>query len=307
MSQSQLLTRFAPSPTGYLHLGHVVSAIYTWGVARFFGAKIILRIEDHDRTRSRPEYERAILEDLAWLGFVTNNGVRAVGEGSDFRQSDCDAAYRAAVERLRQRAQVYACDCSRKRLSGPDNSESDGEIAYDGHCRDRGLPLADGYGWRVILPDEEIGFSDLRVGNVRQRPARQCGDLLLRDRLGNWTYQFAVVVDDWRQEVTLVTRGKDLLASTGRQILLSKLLGRVTPPAFYHHPLLIDETGRKLGKRFFSEGIIRRREAGEDPRVILGEAAFAVGLAATPEPIELAAAYQAIGNGNGLHLASRAD
>lgn len=307
MSQSQLVTRFAPSPTGYLHLGHVISAVYTWGVARFFGAEIILRIEDHDRARSRPEYEKAILEDLDWLGFVADDGVSVVGETSTFRQSDCDASYRAAVERLRQRARVYGCDCSRKRLSGTDNSETDGEIAYDGHCRDRGLPLEDGYGWRVVLPDEEICFSDLRVGNVSQRPARQCGDLLLRDRLGNWTYQFAVVVDDWRQDVTLVTRGEDLLASTGRQILLSKLLGRVTPPAFYHHPLLTDEAGRKLGKRFFSEGIIRRREAGGDPRVILGEAAFAVGLVATPGPIGLAAVYQAIGNGNGLHLPSQTD
>src|SRR5919198_3927817 len=236
------LTRFAPSPTGYLHLGHVVNAIYTWGVARALGGRVILRIEDHDRIRSRPEFEAALLEDLGWLGFPVHERVR---------QSDHLETYASALERLREHHHVYACACSRKDIGGE---------RYPGTCRDRnvpetssaessGLPRAQSRGaLRVRIDPGVERFVDALMGPQAQSPADQCGDLLLRDRDGHWTYQFAVTCDDQREQVTLVIRGEDLLSSTGRQLRLGRLLGRSRPPAFVHHPLIRKTSGEKLSK-----------------------------------------------------------
>src|SRR5688500_11090906 len=140
-----MTTRFAPSPTGYLHLGHVVNAIYVWGVARTHADRILLRIEDHDRIRSRPEFEAEILDDLDWLGFAAGGGRAPV-----LRQSDRPAAYEAALGQLQRTHHVYACDCSRKAIGGE---------LYDGRCRGRALPLGTaatsaGYGIRVQIDDE---------------------------------------------------------------------------------------------------------------------------------------------------------
>src|SRR4249920_2756456 len=132
-----VLTRFAPSPTGFLHLGHVVNAIYVWGVARSAGGRVILRLEDHDGVRCRAVYEAAALEDLAWLGFEPDEGLAPL-----VRQSDRARRYEAALDRLRGTHHVYACDCSRKRIAGE---------RYDGTCRDRGLPDAPGHGLRVHI------------------------------------------------------------------------------------------------------------------------------------------------------------
>jgi glutamyl-tRNA synthetase/glutamyl-Q tRNA(Asp) synthetase len=213
----------------------VVNAIYVWGVARARGARVLLRIEDHDRIRSRPEYEAAILEDLAWLGFRADAGAY----GTMVRQSDELWAYEEALAELRHTAHVYACECSRKAIGGE---------RYDGRCRDRGLAEGPGRGVRVVIAPGEERFDDLRLGPQAQSPAAQCGDLLLRDRDGNWTYQFAVTVDDYRQGVTLVIRGEDLLDSTGRQLRLARLLGRTEPPFFLHHPLVSGRAGEKLSK-----------------------------------------------------------
>src|SRR4029077_17101194 len=120
-----MLTRYAPSPTGHLHLGHVVNAIYVWGIARAAGGRVLLRMEDHDRIRCRGEFERSILEDLAWLGFEPDDGLRPLR-----RQSDRDALYHEALERRRRSHLVYACDCSRRQIAGE---------RYDGTCRTRGL------------------------------------------------------------------------------------------------------------------------------------------------------------------------
>jgi glutamyl-tRNA synthetase/glutamyl-Q tRNA(Asp) synthetase len=281
------LTRFAPSPTGYLHLGHVANAIWVWGVARSLGGRVLLRIEDHDRGRSRPAYERVALEDLEWLGLVPDLGLpeELRAGASPFRQSDSDEIYTAAVDRLRRTQRVYACDCSRRDIAVEAGDVSDQETRYPGRCRERRLAERAGLGVRVVLPDQTETFADVRLGAASQRPAQQCGDLLLRDRTGNWTYQLAVVVDDLRQDVDLVIRGEDLLSSTGRQILLGRMLGRERPPVFLHHPLIRKGNGAKLSKSSGDTGVRELRAAGAAPEVVLGEAAWRTGLLARPEPL----------------------
>lgn len=277
-------TRFAPSPTGYLHLGHVVNAIYVWGLARAALGRVRLRIEDHDRIRCRGVFERAILEDLAWLGFVPDEGLQPVR-----RQSENDGAYAAALLRLQTTHRVYVCTCSRKEIGGE---------RYPGTCRHRRLmpgdTAPDGAGIRVELDDRPEPFDDLAIGRVEQTPAEQCGDLLLKDRDGNWTYQFAVTVDDMNDAVDLVVRGLDLLASTGRQIKLARMLGRATPPAFYHHPLIIRPGGEKLSKASGDTGVRELRAAGERPAAVIGRAAAAVGLIDSPGPVDAAASIRLI-------------
>ena len=251
------VTRFAPSPTGYLHLGHVVNAIYVWGLARANGGRVILRIEDHDRLRCRPQYEAALLEDLDWLGFTADEGRHPPA-----RQSDRASDFADALDRLDRQGLVYACECSRKRVGGQ---------PYNGRCRDRGLAREPGRGLRVRLDGEPSG------------------DLLIRDRDGCWTYQFAVTVDDTRQGVTLVIRGLDLADSTGRQLALARLLGRQEPPDFVHHPLIVDSTGRKLSKSANDTGVRDLRAAGLNPDAVVGLAAAAVGLLEAPAPLPVRA------------------
>ena len=275
-------TRFAPSPTGYLHLGHVANAVWTWGIALASGGRVLLRIEDHDRGRCRPEYEQAILQDLDWLGLVAE-------PGPVWRQSDHDGAYADAVARLADSARIYGCRCSRadiaRRLAADALEEWD-ELRYPGTCRELGIRNRElGVGLRAVLSEREVAFTDLLHGNLRQRPAEQCGDLLLRDATGNWTYQFAVVVDDLRQGVNLVIRGEDLLASTGRQILLGEMLGRASPAAFLHHPLIREPGGAKLSKRDGATGIREMRAAGKSPEEVLGEAAYLTGLTSERRPL----------------------
>ncbi|HYU78807.1 MAG TPA: glutamate--tRNA ligase family protein [Vicinamibacterales bacterium] len=267
------LTRFAPAPTGHLHLGHVANAIYVWGMARARDARVMLRIEDHDRQRCRPDYERALLDDLEWLGFVPDmyppfefRAGRCEG-----RQSDRDAVYRAALRPLVDSGLVFGCDCSRKEVGGSE---------YPGTCRTRGLPLADGIGWRVRMEPGIERFDDVLIGPQSQDPATEFGDLLVRDRLGNWTYHWAAATDDTLQGVTLVIRGVDLLDSTGRQLRLARLLGRRDPPVFAHHPLIMKSATQKLSKSDRDTGIRDLRKAGWSPQQLIGLAAYRVGLQA---------------------------
>lgn len=281
-------TRFAPSPTGYLHLGHVSNAVWTWGIARATGGTVLLRIEDHDRGRCRPEYERAIRDELEWLGLHPDR---------ESRQSDDAEVYREALDRLHRTATVYGCRCSRADIARRTGSRpADGEeLRYPGTCRALGMPPSQGAGVRVILGDETIRFDDLRLGPQEHTPARQCGDLLLRDATGNWTYQLCATADDARQEITLVIRGEDLLSSTGRQILLGNMLGRDHPATFLHHPLILNHEGIKLSKRDRATGIRELRAAGRSPESVLGEAAWRTGLLPEPQPLgvsELAALFR---------------
>ena len=258
-----VVTRFAPAPTGYLHLGHVLNALYVWDVARASGpdARVLLRIEDHDRSRCRQEFEEALLEDLAWLGFMA--------DGELTRQRERGVLYARALDDLRTRGLVYACECSRADIgSGP----------YPGTCRDKKLSEAPGLGIRVRLERSIERFDDLRLGPQEQRPAEQCGDLLLRDRHGNWTYQFAVVVDDWLQGVNLVIRGEDLLDSTGRQIQLGRLLGRAEPPVFLHHELLMKTPSQKLSKSDGDTGVRELRAKGWSVEAVIDRATSLAGL-----------------------------
>ena len=240
-----MITRFAPAPTGYLHVGHVFNALRVWGFARQHHGRVLLRIEDHDRARSRPEFERAILEDLEWLGFSA--------DGLLVRQSERSELYDTHLEALRRRGLIYACACSRSEIGGE---------RYPGTCRDKGLVAASGLGIRLRLDPTTEQFDDLRLGPQQQRPSEQCGDLLLRDRAGNWTYQFAVTVDDWLQGVTHVVRGVDLLESTGRQLQLARLLGRPEPPLFLHHALLMKTPTQKLSKSDGDTGVRDLRAQG---------------------------------------------
>ncbi|HVH25197.1 MAG TPA: glutamate--tRNA ligase family protein [Vicinamibacterales bacterium] len=288
-----LVTRFAPAPTGFLHLGHIVNAIYVWGVARA-GApgRVVLRIEDHDRFRSRLEFESAILEDLEWLGFVP--------DGQPVRQRERNQLYDEALESLRRRGLTYACRCTRSQISADrvsgaqafDPGRASDEPRYPGTCARKGLTEGPGVGLRVRLEPSVERFEDWRHGWQEQRPDQQCGDMLVRDRDGNWTYQFAATVDDWLQHVTLVVRGDDLLASTGRQIQLARLLGRPTPPAFLHHPLVMKGATQKLSKSDGDTGIRDLRARGWSAAEVIGQAAALAHLIDAPRPLDVGAIAQ---------------
>ncbi len=253
-----MLTRFAPAPTGWLHLGHVLNAEHVWNA----GAGVLLRIEDHDRERCRREYEAGILEDLEWLGYRPDFGM--------VRQSEREAIYREDVGVLAAQGLVYGCDCTRREIEhrASNLEPHSSELFYSGRCRGRGLPLTEGVGWRVRMePGVEV-FVDGILGPQEQDPSRQCGDVLIRDRLGNWTYQFAAAVDDFRQGIDLVIRGEDLLPSTGRQIRLARLLGRERPATFRHHALIMKSPDQKLSKSDGDTGIRDLRTRGWTPEQV---------------------------------------
>jgi glutamyl/glutaminyl-tRNA synthetase len=257
------VTRFAPAPTGWLHLGHVVNAMHVWGIARARGGRVILRIEDHDRARCRDEYADGILEDLDWLGFVPDS----VAPRQSSRQRR--ERYEAALAELQAAGLAYACDCSRRDIAMDVPDRFGEEMRYPGRCRTRGLPLDSTPARRVRMDDGAEAFTDERLGPQLQSPAEQCGDVLVRDRLGNWTYQFAVAVDDLDQGVDLVIRGEDLLSSTGRQMRLARLLGREAPPIFHHHALIRKPDGSKLSKSAGDSGVRELRMKGVSAREVI--------------------------------------
>jgi glutamyl-Q tRNA(Asp) synthetase len=281
-------TRFAPAPTGYLHLGHVVNALFVWGIARAFGGRVLLRIEDHDASRCRPAYEAALLDDLDWLGFVPDEGTtdRFRAGATPLRQSDNAIVCERALARLEQGGLVYACCCSRRDIVAVTGPVAAGmEARYPGTCRDARHPVTSTRARRVRLADDRVAFDDLRLGPQWQHPAAECGDVLVRDRLGQWTYQFAVVVDDLAQSVDVIIRGEDLLPSTGRQLLLARALGRAGPPLLLHHPLLTHADGRKLSKSAGDTGVRELRAAGWSASAVLGEAAHRAGLLGRPQTV----------------------
>lgn len=261
MPPGPVVTRFAPSPTGALHLGHVAHLAWVWAVAAVTGARILVRMEDHDRSRCRPEFERAILDDLAWLGFVPDPESldSLAGHPSPWRQSDHPERYQAAFDALQRRGLLYGCTCTRGDLPPPDD---DGERRYPGTCRGQPVERPGRHVVRVQLPDAPTEVSDLLLGPLRQHPAREHGDPVIRDAQGQWTYQLCVVVDDMHDAVNLVVRGDDLRSSTGRQWLLARLLGRQHPFVTVHHPLLLADDGRKLSKRDGSLAVRAMRAAG---------------------------------------------
>jgi glutamyl-Q tRNA(Asp) synthetase len=292
-----MISRFAPAPTGLLHLGHVVNAIYVWGITKALGGRVLLRIEDHDRQRSRPEFERAILDDLDWLGFVPDEPStdRFRAGRCMSRQSDRSEIYAKALQELRSRGLVYACECSRSDIVTASMSSRD-ELRYPGTCASKSLIEQPGRGIRVRLAPSTERFVDLRHGVLEHEPFAQCGDLLARDREGNWTYQFAVTVDDFDQGVTHVIRGDDLLASSGRQVQLARLLGRQVPVRFLHHALVMKSETQKLSKADGDTSVRDLRGAGMTPEEVIGRAAALVRLIPSERPMrarEVADAVQA--------------
>jgi glutamyl/glutaminyl-tRNA synthetase len=235
------------------------------------GSKVLLRIEDHDRERSRTAYETAILEDLDWLGFVPDVG--------PVRQHDDPAPYLAAAERLRTAGLVYACDCTRTtfatwaaRHCGPWRGPG-----CPGACRGRSLAEDPWLTLRVALGQGEESWVDGIMGPLAGDPTL-AGDLPIRDREGNWTYALSVVVDDSRQSISLVVRGEDLAEATPAQIRLAQLLGRDEPPRFAHHALLRKANGSKLSKADGDTGVHDLRAAGWSAAEVIGAAAAAIGL-----------------------------
>lgn len=274
-------TRFAPAPTGPLHLGHVVNAIHVWGLAARTGAQVLLRVEDHDRERSRAEFETGLLDDLDWLGFAADlHPTRDFRSGRcESRQSDRAALHEAAAASLIERGLVYGCTCSRQTIAKTQKAMGRASNAYPGTCRARGLPPGPGLTWRVRAEPGVETFDDLLHGPQVQDPASLHGDPAIRDRRGNWTYMFAVVVDDLLQGIDLVVRGDDLLDATAVQIRLARLMGRQAPARFGHHALLMRTRTQKLSKADGATGIVELRRAGWSPARVIGHAAALAGLA----------------------------
>lgn len=234
-----------------------------------------------------------MLDDLDWLGFeadVYPSSCYRTG-ACDGRQSARDAVYRRALAPLIAAGAIYGCRCTRSSQAAAvlpemnDASNANFERRYAGTCREAGVPLADDVGWRLRLDPGVEAFDDVMVGVQAQDPSMQCGDLLLRDRLGNWTYQCVATIDDAVQGITVVVRGEDLLASTGRQIRLARLIGRSTPPVFLHHPLILKSATQKLSKSDGDTGIADLRRRGWRAADVIGHAATLAGLAPAQTPV----------------------
>ena len=282
-------TRFAPSPTGYLHLGHVVNALYVWGLTAHLNGRVLLRFETHDRIRSRADYVQAITEDLDWLGFHADEG--PVDQGGDGR-------YARALAGLAEAGHVYVCGCSRKDWAEPTEGAASQGI-YDGRCRDRGLADGPGRSLRLRVQPGPEPFEDGRGALHRPEPVRVNGDIILRDRDGQWSYHLAVTVDDRDQGIDLVIRGEDLVDATGVQVQLARMLGRPRPPVFLHHALLMAEPGRKLSKSGRDSGVRDLRAAGASPAEVIGLAAYRAGLTATAGPVRALDAAAIVGGSPG--------
>lgn len=279
--------RFAPSPTGRMHLGNIYTALLSWLSAKRKGGTWLLRIEDLDPQRSKPEFARLIEDDLAWLGLEWDEG------GYDDRhycQSCRGDIYEEYFRRLRAAGLTYGCRCRRADIMATQAPhQSDGRIVYAGTCRPGTKPpfSADeecqGVATRLFVPDRVISFTDGVCGAQSINLTDYCGDFVLRRADGAWAYQLAVVVDDALMGVTEVLRGDDLLLSTAQQLYLYELLG-FEAPAFIHVPLLRNEEGRRLSKRDRSMSIeeLRRRYTPEE---ITGMAAYRAGLTAEPKAI----------------------
>jgi glutamyl/glutaminyl-tRNA synthetase len=251
--------------------------MYVWGATRARHGAVLLRIEDHDRQRSRAEFEAAIVSDLEWLAGSPDAQAWCwfTADAPLVRQSERSEIYADALASLRKKGLVYACTCTRAEIA---TSTSGDERCYPGTCRDRGIEERPGVSLRVRLEPSLERFTDLRHGPQAQRPSEQCGDLLVRDRESNWTYQFAATVDDYVQGVTLVVRGDDLLPSTGRQIQLARLLGRAEPPQFLHHRLIMKSPAQKLSKSDRDTALRDLRAQGFSAQDVIDRAASLAGL-----------------------------
>ena len=279
--------RIAPSPTGFLHIGHAMTFWHAQQRARDAGGKLVLRIEDLDRDRCRREFADAISKDLRWFGLDWDEGPGIGGPFAPYVQSERRRYYLEALEKLRLGGFLYPCKCSRKdviqaSLAPHDENE---EPIYPGTCRPLSAALVAAVSaagemdqppgtaavaahWRFRVPDDErINFVDERVGKQSAIAGCDFGDFIVWRRDNVPAYQLAVVVDDAAMQVTEVVRGEDLLMSTFRQLLLYRALG-LRPPKFYHAPLVLDEFGKRLAKRHGALSLRALRERGISPQEI---------------------------------------
>ena len=271
--------RFAPSPSGRMHLGNAFSALIAWLAVRSVGGEMVLRQEDLDPQRCKREYADQIEADYRWLGLDWDRGGSAGGDA--YYQSNRDEIYAEAMETLRQNHLIYPCFCTRSQLHSVNAPHlSDGTYVYPGTCRN----LTEGEraafrrapAWRVVVPDRVWTVEDRIQGTYRCNLATECGDMVVRRADGVYVYQLAVTVDDGEAGVTEVVRGMDLLSSAPRQIYLQELFG-FAHPEYAHVPMLLAPDGRRLSKRDrdLDLGILRQRLSREE---LLGMLAFAAGL-----------------------------
>jgi glutamyl-tRNA synthetase len=262
--------RLAPSPTGYLHIGHARTFWKAQERARAAGGALVLRNEDLDRARSKSEFVSAMIEDLRWFGFEWQEGPDAGGPFGPYNQSERYPLYREALKNLELGGFIYPCICSRKDLqtaARAPHAEDDNEPIYPGTCRD--LPPAEianrKFCWRFRVPDgESVTFTDGNLGPQRFVAGKDFGDFVVWRTDDVPAYQLACVVDDAAMQITEVVRGADLLVSTARQLLLYRAMG-LPAPEFYHCTLVADESGVRLAKRHDALSLRRLRESGQSP------------------------------------------
>jgi glutamyl-tRNA synthetase len=276
MNPSGYRGRIAPSPTGLLHAGHASTFWVAFRRAVEAGGRLVLRDEDLDPQRSRPEYATAMVEDLQWLGIRWDEGPDVGGQYGPYRQSERRDYYLRMWRELRALGVLYPCSCSRKDLAEAtqaphDDNNGNDEAAYSGRCRGRTSAATDPAGttWRFRVPDgRTIEFDDRSTGAQSYIAGQDFGDFVVWRRDDVPAYQLAVVADDLAMEITEVVRGRDLLVSTARQLLLYEALG-VTPPAFFHCPLVTDESGERLAKRHDALSLRALRASGATPADVI--------------------------------------
>ncbi len=292
MEHTMVKGRFAPSPSGRMHLGNAWSALLAWLSVRSRGGTMVLRLEDLDPDRCKRSFCDGVEEDLRWLGLDWDEG--GCQGGDLYYQSKRSAWYAEALEWLQKQELLYPCYCTRGQLHAANAPHrSDGEVIYAGTCRN--LTMEERLerekvrrpALRIRVPEQEIRFTDRLQGTYTEQLAQDCGDFILRRSDGVFAYQLAVVVDDALMGITDVTRGSDLLSSTPRQIFLQQQLGYATPE-YCHVPLLCAPDGRRLSKREADLTLAALRESGMKPETIVGRLACAAGLIDRPEPISAA-------------------
>ena len=265
--------RIAPSPTGYLHLGHARTFWRAQERSRSNGGALVLRNEDIDRARCKPEFVSAMIEDLRWFGFNWQEGPDVGGPFAPYNQSERYPLYREALAKLEQGSFIYPCTCSRKDLQSAaraPHAEEDNEPIYPGTCREaRKSQIANRkFNWRFRVPDgETISFTDANFGPQQFIAGKDFGDFVVWRNDDVPAYQLACVADDAAMEITEVVRGADLLVSTARQLLLYRALC-LTPPQFYHCALMTDEAGVRLSKRHEPLSLRALRGQGRVPEAL---------------------------------------
>lgn len=278
--------RYAPSPTGSLHLGNLRTALYAWLQVRLQGGVLVLRMEDLDLPRVQEGSAEEILADLRWLGLDWDEGPGVGGPAAPYVQSERSAIYEAVLSWLDQRDLVFRCYCSRKDVREASSApHGPGGIAYPGTCRflspeeeervrkqKRGRKPS----YRFRVASREVVVEDRIAGSYREELSRDVGDFIIRRRDDLFAYQLAVVVDDAMMGITDVVRGEDLLSSAPRQVALFEAL-QVEPPHFWHVPLMRDEGGERLSKRDGSDSLKYYREKGWDGPKMIGFLASSLG------------------------------